>query len=180
MSFRSCIPVLLALGLLLCTVAVSQTPEAGVFPKLTAANLNGKSFSMPGGFAGNLNIVLIAFEREQQKELDTWLAVLPKALEGFPKVSYYELPTIARLNSMARWFIDTGMRSGIHDKAQRERTITLFIDKKPFTESLHIQSEKTVYAMLIDREGKVLWRADGVANAEKESSLKAALERTAK
>ncbi len=169
------IPVLVA-----ATAALGQSPAPRVFPKITAANLSGKSFAMPGAFEGDLNVVLIAFERDQQKDLDTWLAVLPQLLAPFPKVGYYELPTIAKLNGMTRWFIDTGMRSGIKDKAQRDRTITLFIDKKPFKESLGIDSEKTVYAMLLDHAGNVLWRVDGTADAGKTAALKAALEKATK
>ena len=171
---------LLATALTVAYAMTAQTPAPAVFPKVTANNLSGKSFAMPGAFEGDVNVVLIAFEREQQKDLDTWLAVLPKALEVFPKVKYYELPTIAKLNGMTRWFIDTGMRSGIQDKGQRDRTITLFLDKKPFKEAMRIESEKTVYAMLLDKSGTVLWRAEGLADAEKMSSMKAALEKVAK
>ncbi len=158
----------------------AQTPPSAVFPKVTANNLSGKSFAMPGAFEGDFNVVLIAFERDQQKDLDTWLAVLPKTLETFPKVKYYELPTIAKLNGMTRWFIDTGMRSGIKDKGQRDRTITLFLDKKPFKDALRIESEKTVYAMLLDKAGAVLWRADGLSSPEKIADLKTVLEKVAK
>jgi hypothetical protein len=180
-EFMSIRPEITVVALfVLCSVVSGQTPETAVFPKLTAANLSGKSMTMPAGFAGEYNVVLIAFEREQQKNIETWLAVVPKMLEAFPRVAYYELPTIAKLNGMTRFFIDTGMRSGIHDKAQRDRTITLFIDKKPFKDSLRIESEKTVYAMLIDRNGNVLWRADGDSTPEKLAGLKAAVEKLAK
>ncbi|MDR3747630.1 MAG: hypothetical protein P4M04_05705 [Acidobacteriota bacterium] len=61
------------------------------------------------------------------------------------------------MNPLTRWFIDSGMRRGIPDPNARARTITLYIDKKPFEQALQLPTEKTVYALLVDRSGKVLW-----------------------
>ncbi len=130
---------------------------------------------MPGGFAGDRNLLLIAFQREQQADIDTWLKRMPPVLAAHPSMRYYELPTIQKGYKMVRFFIDNGMRGGIPDKQQRARTITLYIDKEPFKKALEIQSESTVYAVLIDKAGKVLWRESGRANESKVQALEAAL-----
>jgi predicted transcriptional regulator len=118
---------------------------------------------------------LIAFKREQQADIDTWLKVMPAVTQKHAGLHYYELPTIQKSNVMVRWFIDNGMRGGIPDQQQRARTITLYIDKAPFKKSLGIQSEDSVYAMLIDKAGKVLWRADGRYTDAAGQQLEAAL-----
>ena len=76
------------------------------------------------------------------------------------------------MNAFTRWFIDNGMRRGIPDKQARKRTITLYIDKKPFEDALQIPSEKTIYAILIDRQGKVLWRSEGTFDEHKGTGLR--------
>ncbi len=147
-----------------------------VFPSLTFANLNGQEVSMPGGLAGERsNLVLVAFLQEQQKDVDTWLKPLPAIQQAHPWFRYYELPTIKRMNGLVRFFINNGMKSGIPDKQQRERTITLYIDKEPFKKALGIVSESTIYAFLIDKSGKVLWRQEGLFTEAKGKSLVAAL-----
>ena len=153
----------------------SEINSAG-FPKLTATNLENREFHLPEEFAGERNLVLIAFQREQQKLLDTWLLEMPRFQQADPGFQYYELPTIERLNALARWFIDSGMRRGIPDKNARARTITLYIDKKPFEESLQLPTEETVYALLVDRSGKVLWRAEGPFDESQGESLLKALQ----
>lgn len=149
------------------------------FPVIEAANLEGQKFALPHDLGGERNLLLIAFEREQQKNLDTWLHEMKRFEEVDPAFRYYELPTISRLNPFSRWFIDNGMRRGIPDKKARERTITLYIDKKPFEESLQIPTEKTVYAILVDRSGEVLWRADGNFDEQKAEGLRKVLEQQA-
>lgn len=79
------------------------------------------------------------------------------------------------MNPLTRWFIDSGMRRGIPDPNARARTITLYIDKKPFEQALQLPTEKTVYALLVDRSGKVLWRAEGLFDESKANSLREAL-----
>ncbi len=145
------------------------------FPPVTANNLNKEPVAFPHGLNGERNLVIVAFQRDQQKDVDTWLAVLPAIAASHPKFAYYEVPTIDKLNPMVRWFIDRGMRGGIPDKAQRARTVTFYIDKKPFRSALGIEDENQIHLFLIDRAGKVLWRAKGVATAEARESLGKAL-----
>jgi len=145
------------------------------FPALEASNLNKQKMQFPQGLAGERNLVLLGFQREQQEDIDTWLAPLPALTKLHPDLAFYELPVIDRPNFLLRWIIDTGMRSGIPDKQQRARTITLYLDKKKFLKELQIESEKTIYALLIDKTGKVLWRAEGKADTSKLQSLEAFL-----
>jgi predicted transcriptional regulator len=88
-------------------------------------------------------------------------------------VRYYELPTIERLNALARTFINEGMRAGIPDPVARERTITLYLDKNALQEALQLSGESDIYVLLLDRQGRVLWRAEGAFTPEKGASLAA-------
>jgi hypothetical protein len=88
-------------------------------------------------------------------------------------VRYYELPTIQRLNVLARTFINEGMRAGIPDPTARERTITLYLDKAAFREALQLPGEDDIYVLLLDRQGQVLWRTEGSFASEKGDSLTA-------
>jgi hypothetical protein len=147
------------------------TAHAGMFPPLKASNLEKTELNLPEAFEGEVNLVLIAFERRQQKDVDTWLAALPGIQKSHPGLEYYELPTIKRMNPLTRWFIDNGMRSGIPDKKQRARTITLYIDKEPFKKALNLPAEDTIYALLLDKTGQVIWRESGRCDAAKGKSL---------
>jgi len=145
------------------------------FPPVKASNLDKREFSLPTDFEGDRNLVLIAFEREQQKDVDSWLNEMNRFENLDPAFRYYELPTIERPNAFMRWFIDSGMRRGIPDQKARERTITLYLDKKTFCEALLIADQKKIYAFLVDRSGKVMWKAEGAFDAAKGESLKNAL-----
>ena len=145
------------------------------FPAVKASNLEKRELSLPADFEGERNLLLVAFEREQQKDVDTWLREMKRFEESDPGFLYYELPTIQRPVALARWFIDSGMRRGIPDRKARERTITLYLDKKPFCDALLITDQKKIYALLVDRAGKILWRSEGDFDETKGASLRIAL-----
>jgi hypothetical protein len=155
--------------------AAPENSPGAHFPSVKAANLEKRDFSLPADFEGDRNLLLVAFEREQQKDVDTWLREMKRFEEVDPGFHYYELPTIQRPNAFMRWFIDTGMRHGIADRKARERTITLYIDKKPFCDALLISDQKKIYQFLVDRKGKVLWRSEGLFDETKGASLRSAL-----
>ena len=148
--------------------------QLGTFPKLKASNLEKQTFSLPDDFAGERNLLLIAFQRKQQENVDTWLRGL-KQFESTPGFHYYELPTISKLNPIARWFINRGMRSGIPDREARARTITLYLDKSSFKKALNLPDENQIYAVLVDRAGRVYWRAEGDFDGKKAASLQQVL-----
>jgi hypothetical protein len=161
-------------------VALTQSPRVAHFPTLAAFNLEKRAFNLPADFEGENNLLLVAFEREQQKDVDTWLREMKRfetvnSGPGRPHFQYYELPTIERPIALTRWFIDSGMRRGIPDRKARERTITLYLDKKPFCEALLINDQKTIYEFLVNRNGDILWRSQGAFDETKAASLNAVL-----
>lgn len=158
--------------ILIPILALAQEPQ---FPQITSANLNGVKLQMPGDFAGERNLLLIAFQQDQQKDVDTWLKAMPAIARDRASFRYYELPTLSKMNPMVRFFIDNGMRGGIPDKQQRARTITLYIDKEPFKKSLGLGPEDRIYSVLVDKTGRILWREEGLFSEAKGKSLEAAL-----
>jgi hypothetical protein len=145
------------------------------FPTVSGSNLKRRKLTLPQDLQGEQNLVLIAFQQWQQAQIDTWIPFARQLEEAYPAVRYYELPTIQRLNTLARTFINEGMRAGIPDVVARERTITLYLDKKAFREALQLPDEDNIYALLLDRQGRILWRAEGSFTPEQGESLVAVL-----
>ena len=145
------------------------------FPAVNGSNLQRKRLNLPEDFQGELNVVMIAFQQWQQAQVDTWIPFARQLEEAHSRLRYYELPTIQRLNVLARTFINEGMRAGILDPVARDRTITLYLDKNAFREALQLPGEDDIYVLLLDRHGRILWREEGPFTEEKGESLAAAV-----
>jgi hypothetical protein len=146
------------------------------FPRVEGTNLEGRKFTLPADFEAKYNVVVIAFRREQQADVDGWLPFLKQLNVTKRDIRVYELPTLRRSYRPVRRFIDGGMARGIPERATREATITLYIDKTPFKRALAIATEDQIITLLVARDGRVLWHADGRFDASAASGLESLLE----
>jgi hypothetical protein len=142
-----------------CVVLV--THSSSFFPRVAGVNLAGEHFELPRDFAGTVNIVVIAFRREQRRDVKTWLPWLKALVRGHDDVRIYELPTISRGFAMMRGFIDRGLRHDISDLTSRASTITLYVDKGTFRQSLGLPDEECIYVLLVDRRGRIYTCEEG-------------------
>ncbi|MFX1512960.1 MAG: hypothetical protein ACFFCQ_10265 [Promethearchaeota archaeon] len=137
------------------------------FPEVEGSNLEGQKLTLPYDLAGKLNIVIIAFKRYQQRLVDDWIPSLEKLTQMYPEIEFYEVPTLAKGYLLMRFIIDGGMRSGIPSRQARERTITIYINKRQFKEKLDISSENTIYLFLVTTDGKILRQEEGAMTEAK-------------
>jgi hypothetical protein len=142
-----------------------------LFPKVEGKNLEYKSYKLPYDLEGELNILLIPFQRWHQNLVDSWGPYLEELNKQFPRVKFYELPSLSKGYKMMSFVIDGGMRAGIPRKEVRERTITIYINKSKFKRTLKIPNEQTIYLFLINKNGEILWRESGVYNDSKAEEL---------
>ncbi len=150
-------------------------PAGSVFPQVSGINLAGEEVRLPDGFEGEANVVVLAFEREQQQLVDTWVGPVDGLRGRLPDLELYEVPTIYRANPAFRLWVNNGMRSGIPDPVARERTITVYVDRERFMEVLAIPDMSDIHVLLLDAKGTIQWRATGPSDEHKLASLRDAL-----
>jgi hypothetical protein len=175
-------------ALLLATLLIAAQParatevidrrddQPGRFPVIEAETLRGRTIRLPDQLKGERNLLLVAYEREQQADIDTWLAVLDTFSVQPPAFAYYELPSLSSSYKWMRAVIDGGMKQGIPDRAQRDRTITLYLDVDWFRGQIGTAAEPGIAALLVDRAGTILQRWYGRYSDEAGGQLRAALD----
>lgn len=144
-------------------------------PTVSGKNLLRQKMAFPRDFAGDMNLVFIAFQQWHQNQVDSWVPFVAELASEFPTLHYYEFPTIYRMNRLSQMFLNEGMRAGIPDAGTRGRTITLYMDKRPFRTALAIPDESEIAVVLFDRQGQLLWRSSGAFSEEKGVGLQTAV-----
>lgn len=145
-------------------------------PNVSGSNLLRQRVEFPADLREGVNLLFIAFQQWQQKEVNSWVPFAHELEQSQSGFHYYELPTIQRRHVLAQKFINEGMRAGIPDPATRERTITLYIDKQAFKQALNMPDEDHIYVLLTDQAGNILWRGRGEMTVENSSSLRRSIE----
>jgi len=132
-----------------------------VFPSTRARNLEGLDVELPSAFVGDRNIVAVAFQRNHQDLVDSWLPWFEHAALTDGGLRFYEVPTIGRIWAPVRKFIDGGMASAIKEPVILQRTFTVYGDVNQLMQPLEISDRSTISVFCVDRSGAVLWRGDG-------------------
>ena len=151
--------------------------QGAVFPTVSGHNLNGRLVEIPRDLGGRVNLIFIAFTREQQREVNSWQPFVADLTGRHAGVRAYELPTLGRSYALIRGFLDGIMRSAIPDEGTRDATVTLFIDKGPFDRALAITSERAIAVFLVKPSGEILWGTSGAFDPANPPSLGAIIER---
>jgi hypothetical protein len=141
------------------------------FPEVSGKNLKRKKYRFPQDFPAPLNIVLMAFQRYQQLEINTWLPFVGQLDSEYEDLTYLEFPVIYQMGPIGQFMLNEGMRAGIPDQKARESTITLYVDKTQFMGQMQIKSEDAIQIFLVTGEGKVLWHETGVFTDEKADAI---------
>lgn len=141
-----------------------------LFPAVEGSNLEGKKFKIPFDLDGELNLVIIPFLQYQQFTVDKWTNLLSSLEQKYSSFRYYEIPTLSIGYIPMRLMIDGGMRAGIPSIQTRNRTITIYINKKKFKKKLGIKTEETIYLFLL-KNNEILWEESGSPSTEKIEDL---------
>jgi len=131
---------------------------------------------LPDDLAGDRNVLLVAFRREHQPIVDSWVPMLEAQAAADPGFRFYELPTIGLQWSPGRRFIDGGMAAALPDRDARRRTLTIYTDVRRITAALGLTTTQTIAVVLVDRAGRVSWQGSGPCSEHAAAGLEAALD----
>jgi hypothetical protein len=152
-----------------------ETSKPAVFPALTSYSLDKTKLNLPSSLAGQLNLLLISFQPEQQTQIDTWMPLAQAFQHTNFNFRWYRMPVSGPVNFIFRWWDNSSMRSDETDPETWPWIVPLYVDKNSFRRDLQIPNERQIAIRLVNKEGRVLWRAEGPLTPDKRASLTAAI-----
>jgi len=143
------------------------------FPSLVAETLSGNQFKTPDPDGKAIHVILIAFKRGVQPQIDEWLSALSGTVTNRSDIEIYEVPMLAGGWRLMSGIIDGGMRSGI-PQDKHSSVATFYGDIKRYKEILDMEQEDHCYLYIIDPQGTIRFAATGPPSPELvEGALKA-------
>ena len=146
------------------------------FPSIVARDLEGGDVRVPEDLPAGPRVVILAFRRSHTRLIETWEPALQSLEARCRELSVWEVPALSRLYLPARSFIDGGMRTGIVDKDARLHTLTAYTNLTALARQLNLPSLDTIYLLLVDPDGTILWKGEGSADEGQVKALHEALE----
>jgi len=141
-------------------VAASELTPGENMPELRGEYLSGRKAILPKDSSGRVALLLFGFTYQSRFAVEAWTSRFRGDFESDPQITFYEIPMIGGMARLGKLFIDRGMRHGT-PAADHENVITVYGGTKLWKQRLGFKAEDSAYLVLIDRNGKVVWRHAG-------------------
>ena len=141
------------------------------FPSLAAQDLERTPRQLPEAFAGEWNLVVVAFRRQHQTLVDAWVTWHGTVARSRPGFECFEVPVLGSIWSPARSFIDGGMAQAVREVHARQHTLTVYTNVAKVTYALNITDTSTITVLLVDGAGLIQWRTTGLPDEESASAV---------
>lgn len=171
---------MIRLAVMMAALLVPMTSLAqGQLPAFDAQDLTGAERALPSGLGGVVNLLIVGFERDQTKTINSWIEVAERTRAKSPELDYYGIPVLPRGLGLIRRLIEGGLRDRYPAREQQGHMVVLYTDASRLRKSLGVGKGTAVRAVLVDRRGSVLWWKAGAADAAAEAELSAAVREAA-
>ena len=148
------------------------------FPEVKDDSLEKNPVSLPDAARGKVTLIAVAFLRESQSQIDSWLEPFVERFGNKQDFTFYEVPMLHWGYKFMRFMIDGGMRAGIPQQ-KHKHVVTMYGDVEKYIKALNLDL-RNGYAFLLDQEGIIRWEGQGFSTPETLKALFENAERLAK
>lgn len=156
-------------------VFAQETQTVIKFPELKTDDLNGKTVNLPKDFPGNPTLVLMAFDSEQQADVDQWIEKM--SLKTSDEIAWVEMAVVGSKFRLMKPVIDKGMKKKITTEKERARVLTIYSSRNDLLKKIQIKEQAVdrIYALVINQDGTIRARVEGKPTEENVKTISAAL-----
>lgn len=161
-------------ALMLALATPGESNFLGKLPTLTAKRLDRQLVVLPHGLPAERTLALVAFQTNQRDEVQSWIQGL--RLDHDPTIPWFKMPVFNDPgNERAREDIHSQMLARHPAGRDPSRLIPVFTDRQAFIRAAGLAGTEHAWVLVLDREGKVLARAEGPYDEGKAQALRETL-----
>ena len=159
---------------MLAVATPGESNLLGRLPPLTAKRLDQQLVVLPHGLPAERSLALVAFQLGQRGEVESWIKGLN--LETDPSIPWFKMPVFNDPGSeRARTDIENRMLARHPVGKDPSRLIPVFTDRQAFIRAAGLTGTEHAWVLVLDRQGKVLARAEGPYDEAKAQALRETL-----
>ena len=160
-----------------CVMALAAPEESALMGRVHAPAASGRSealpLALPRGLPAERTLALVAFQRHQRSEVQSWIDGL-RLHEG--RIAWIKMPVLDDPgNERERRRIEDRILARHPDPAARARLMPLFTDRAAFIRAARLSGADHASVLVLDRDGRVLARAEGEFDEAKAQALRETL-----
>src|SRR6056297_2746567 len=149
---------------------MTKKVQSQKFPSIEAETLSQKKVVFPEVTKGKYALILVAFRRQTQGQVDSWLDPFIREFGENEEITFYEIPMISNNWKWMSGWIDSGMRAGV-PQYKHDHVATYYGKLSPYFDYFEIENTRLCYVFLLDKSGEIIWREQGPADKVKFANL---------
>jgi hypothetical protein len=158
----------------LAVAAPSESNVMGRLPAVTAKRLDQQRIVLPQGLSADRTLALVAFNRNQRAEIDSW--ILGLGLDRDSNIPWIRMPVLNDPgNDDARTAIENRLLARHTGEDARSRLVPVFTNREAFIRAAEISGTEHASILVLNREGKILARVEGLFDQDKARALRETL-----
>ncbi len=136
---------------------IAELAVGDQLPPLAGEFLTGRPAVLSDAASGRAALLMLGFTYDSRFPVEMWAKRFRQDFGARTGVTFFEIPMIGGLATMGKWFIDGGMRRGT-PTADQENVIAVYGGISPWKRRVGFRDPKAAYPILIDQNGRVVWR----------------------
>lgn len=155
----------------LAFAAPSESRVMGRLPDFMSRTLLQQAASAPRGLPSDRTLALITFGKEQRSQAESWITGLN--LMSDPSIAWMRMPVLNDPgDSNARSAAESRLLKHYPAEAERANLVPVFTDRASFAHAAGLSGVDHVFAVIVNRSGDVIARAEGAFDARKAETLR--------
>jgi hypothetical protein len=161
-------------ALALALAAPNESHFLGHLPTLIVKRLDQQRVVLPQELPAERTLALVAFQSSHRDEIGSWIRGL--RLDQDPSIAWFKMPILNDPGTeQARSEIESVLLARHPSEIDRSRLLPVFTDRDAFIRAAGLSSSEHAWVLVLDRDGKVLARAEGRFDQDKAQALRETL-----
>ena len=161
-------------ALSLAFASPTDSSVMGKLPFTLAKRADRQPVALPAELPANRTLVLVTFRRDQRRDAEGWIQGLQ--LRNSPMLQWVRMPVIdAPAGGPGLTAAEERLFGHFEDDPDRTSVLAVFTDRESFLRRTGLTSHDRVHALVLNRDGEVLARADGPYDAMRAQALRETL-----
>lgn len=154
--------------------APSEVSLMGRLPTISAKRLDQQPIVLPRQLPAARSLALVAYTRHQREEIQSWIEGM--RLESDFAIQWFRLWVINDPGSpRARSEVERKLLARHPRHVDRSRLVPVFTNREAFARAAGVSGTEHAAVLVVDRDGKVLARAEGRYDEAKAQALRETL-----
>lgn len=165
---------LAGLALVLAFAAPDEGNVMGRLPTISAKRLDQQPFILPFQLPAERSLALVAYTKHQREEVQSWVRGMQ--LEADSAIFWFRLSVLNDPGSeTARSEAEKRLMARYPQASERARLVPVFTNREAFARAAGGSGTDHAAVLVVDRNGRVLARAEGAYDEAKAQALRETL-----